>query len=413
MKRPIHPGLAPNITWKDFVISLKEIFSPWQYKRGNDTKKLEQWFEKKYSSSAFAFASGRGALFAVLKNLGVQAGDEVLVTGFTCVAVVDAILACDATPIYVDIDARFQLDRKDLIKKITKKAKVLIVQHTFGIPMDIRPIADVIKKHKLLLVEDVAHGIGIKDAKTLLGTQGIAGVFSFGRDKAFSCVSGGMVITNKKVLANQLQEFQKNQNESSYLWVFQNLFHTVSFYSLILPFYDFLSFGKFLLVLLQKIGFLAKPIDAKELQHFQQYAAQLAPALSRVAYAQVQRLEDFNAHREKYTTLYQSLLKRAYPKMLQIHQPLLRFPLLVENPHRLKKIARQNNVYLGDWYSNVIDPKGTNKEKLLYQSGSCPNAEYTAAHIVNLPTYPTLSREDGEKVATIVLSYAQHTTNHA
>ena len=412
MIRPIHPGLSPNVERKDFTLALSRIVQMWTYNKGNETKKLENWFEKKYHCFAFAFSSGRGCLYAILMALDIQKGDEILVTGFTCVAVVDAILAIGARPIYVDITKKFTLDVGDLRKKITKKTRAMLIQHTFGLSSIAEEIEKFANFHSLHIIEDVAHGIGIRDNGVLLGTKGIAALFSFGRDKAFSCVSGGMVITKNLRIAEKLKLFQSNQKDSSTLWVFQNLFHIVSMYSLVLPLYDVLSLGKGVLILSQKIGLLAKPIDSQELLHFSLYTQKLSPALAAIALSQLERLEKFNTKRKKNVLDYIASVKRYYPNMIVTNKPLLRYPLLAENPNMLKQFARDKRVYLGDWYSNGIDPKGTNKEKLFYTQGSCPQAEHIAKHIINLPTYPTLSTKDVQKVVTILTSYAQNSGNH-
>lgn len=412
MIRPIHPGLSPNVEYDDFIVSLKRIFQFWKYTSGSETKRLEKWFDNIYKTNAFAFSSGRGALFAILKNLDVKRGDEVLVTGFTCVAVVDAVIKTGARPVYVDILDTFQLDMKDLKKKITKNTKVLILQHTFGISSATKEILQFTKEKKILVAEDLAHGIGIRDKNKLLGTDGIASIVSFGRDKAFSCVSGGVAMTNDKTLSDKLREFQNTQKESSKLWVFQNLFHMVSFYILILPLYDFFSLGKALLVSFQKLGLLARPIDTNELDHFALYTAKLSPALAGIALHQLQKLQKFNAIRKKYTQQYELLLRPYYSNLIVSKEPLLRYPVLVDNPKQAKKLARKHTVYLGDWYSNSIDPKGTSLAACFYAKGICPTAEYIASHIVNLPTYPTLSEKSVKKVATILIDYAQNSTNN-
>lgn len=412
MIRPIHPGLSPNVELQDFVLALSRIVQPYSYNKGNEAIKLEGWFENFYKEKAFAFSSARGALYAALISLAVVPGDEVLVTGFTCIAVIDAILATGAKPVYIDIQKNFQLDFSDMTSKTTKKTKALILQHTFGIPSATKEILHFAKSKNIHIVEDVAHGIGIIDKDKLLGTYGIASIFSLGRDKAFSCVSGGIVITKDEKVAQKIQEFQSKQNVQSTLTVFQNLFHIVAFYILILPLYDFFKLGKILLVTFQKLNLLAKPIDTDELEHFELYYKKLSPALAAIAVSQLKRLKKFNSKREEYAEFYQKSIKTDMADSLPKNIPLLRFPLLVDNPEDLKKIARKKHVYLGDWYSNGVDPKGTDLSEIFYEYGMCPTDEYISQHIINLPTYPTMSKKDVEKVVTIVKDYVENSRNN-
>lgn len=406
MIRPIHPGLAPNEQKKDFLLALSLLPQVWNYQNGLHIRKLELWFEQKYQQKAFSFSSGRGALYAILHGLDIQKGDEVLVTGFTCIAVVDAVLATGATPVYIDITENFVIDVDDLKKKITKKTKALILQHTFGISHALPEVLALSKTKKFFLIEDLAHGIGIENKKKLLGTFGIATLFSLGRDKAFSSVGGGIAITPDKKLAEKLQQFYEKQKDASHLWIFQNLFHVVSFYIFILPLYDTWIFGKLLLIFFQKVNLLAKPIDTKELEHFSVYTNKLPNAMACLALSQLERLHEFNRAREKNVAYYVRLLQQDYPSLLHLRGPLLRLPLLVTDAKQLKLFARKNGVYLGDWYSNLIDPKGTDIQRFFYDTAKCPVALHVAKHIVNLPTYPTLQEKEIEKVAKIVKQYA-------
>lgn len=409
MMRPIHPGLAPNVRKKDAMLALREIFKPWNYLNGSATKNLENWFEKFYREKAYAFSSGRGALYAILVGLGLHEGDEVLVEAFTCVAVVDAILATGAKPIYVDIQKDFTIDVADAEKKLTSRTKAILVQHTFAIPNNKKELNNFVKKYKLPLIEDVAHGIGIVDNKERLGSFGVAALFSFGRDKAFSAVSGGMVITKDEALSKKLAEFQQNQGASSHGWVFQNLFHMISFYFLILPLYDFLKIGKVFLVIFQNLGLLSKPIDKDELKHFSLYTKKLAPSLAKIALLQLQSLHEFNKRREEIVLFYKKNIKENVFHAPE--RPLLRFPVYTENPRLLKTFMRKHNIYVGDWYSNVIDPKDTDIYSLFYKKGSCPTAEMIASHIVNLPTYPLLTDAEMKKVVTLYGEYANKRNN--
>jgi len=410
--RPIHPGLSPNLEKEDFIMAFSKIVQLGTYNKGGETEKLEKWFEQFFKEKAYAFSSARGALYAGLLSLGVGKDDEILVTGFTCIAVIDAILATGAKPIYIDIQKNFQLDFSDLRRKTTKKAKVLIIQHTFGIPSATKEILHFAKSKNIFIVEDVAHGIGITDKGKLLGTFGTIGIFSLGRDKAFSCVSGGVVIAKDEKISQKIQEFQSRQTFPSTLFVFQNLFHIVVFYLLVLPLYDFFKIGKLVLIMCQKLHLLAKPIDVNELDHFMVYYQKLSPALAAIAFSQLQRLEKFNSKRKEYTDFYKKKFKTEIGDTLSYDVPLLRFPLLVDNPEELKKQARKKKVYLGDWYSNGVDPKGVDLSEIFYTNGMCPTDEYISQHIINLPTYPTLSQKEAEKVVTILKVYAENSGNN-
>ncbi|MEA3354906.1 MAG: hypothetical protein U9Q63_00255, partial [Patescibacteria group bacterium] len=69
--------------------------------------------------------------------------------------------------------------------------------------------------------------------------------------------------------------------------------------------------------------------------------------------------------------------------------PLLRYPILVNNPQKLINQAKKQHILLGDWYRPVIAPKGVNLKKVNYRLNSCPNAEKVSQKVINLPTLIT------------------------
>lgn len=406
MIRPIAIGLAPNLEKKDALASLRFLVTPWSLLRGSNSEDLKKWIRKYFNTPyAFLFTSARGGITALLKSQGIGKGDEVLMQAFTCVAVSNAVLATGARPIYVDVTESFGVDIKDMRNKITQKTKVVILQHTFGIPAISDALLSLVKEKNLFLIEDAAHTIGGKYKGRKLGTFGDAGIFSLGRDKAFSSVSGGIVITKDKTIGEFLQKYQKEMGYPSRFWTFQQLFHSVSFYFFILPFYN-LFLGKVLLVLLQSFHLLAKPVGKDELAHFEDFTKRLPNALCALVLVQLERIEQFNNHREKISASYAKELSflgaKAYP-----HLPLLRYPLFIKNPKVVKQQAKKGGILLGDWYSHTIDPQDTNLAKVWYKKGSCASAENLAEHVLNLPTYPTLSSQDVQKIVKIVKDYAQ------
>ena len=209
---PIAISLSPNTQKDDVILALRLLLKPRVWIKGKETIKLENDF-KKYLGCPFAFSfdSGRSSLLAILKCLGIGPGDEVLLQAFTCVAVVNPILWVGAKPVFVDIEKDgFNMDPVDLKKKITKRSKVLIVQHTFGQPARLQQILKIARNHRLLVVEDCAQALGAEYQGRKVGTFGIAAIFSFGRDKVISSVFGGMAVTSDSQLGEKLEDFQKN-----------------------------------------------------------------------------------------------------------------------------------------------------------------------------------------------------------
>src|SRR3989344_9676032 len=169
--KPISISLSPNVEKDDLHLALNLIIRPWLWKRGKAIEEIESEF-KKYLDVKYAvsFNSGRSALYAILKALneieGLKKGDGVALQAFTCNAAPNPILWADLEPIYVDCNKEdFNIDVNDLTLRLAtlaqgKRPKVLVVQHTFGLPANIDEIRAICEVNKLILIEDCAHSLG-------------------------------------------------------------------------------------------------------------------------------------------------------------------------------------------------------------------------------------------------------------
>src|SRR5947207_1312573 len=110
---------------------------------------------------AFDFYRGRTALYALLRALEIGPGDEVIVQGYTCLAVVLPIMGLDAVPIYVDVlPANYSMDPASMAARITSRTRAIIIQHTFGIPADLAQLLDIARDCRLPVIEDCCHVYG-------------------------------------------------------------------------------------------------------------------------------------------------------------------------------------------------------------------------------------------------------------
>lgn len=413
MMRPIAIGLSPNTTVWDVCLALRFLLTPWRYKKGGAIKALQNWFRKFFHVSyAIPFDSGRFALLYSLQSLGIKEGDEILLQAFTCVAVPNAVLWTGAKPVYVDILDSFTIDARDLEKKITPYSKAIIVQHTFGIPADMNLIGKIAKQHNLFVIEDCAHTIGGEFHGKKLGNFSDVSIFSFGRDKAVSCIFGGMALTSNKKIGYALEQTEKSLSYPSLMWIFQQLLHPVAFF-IILPFYG-VGIGKIILFFLQKLHLLSIPVARGEKQGERPHTLgkKMPNALAELALFQLKRVLQFNARRKKIASEYVQKLNvlRAGTWYKNI-VPFLRFPLVVEKREEMLNFFRSKKIYVGKWYSEVVDPKGADLKQVFYKTGSCPNAEYIAKHILNLPTYPTMTDLDVKNVINVFQTYDQDHRN--
>jgi len=401
-------GLSPNTEKEDILLALKNLLMPWSYQRGNSINKLEEWFKNYFRSPyAISFQNGRSALFAILSALGIEKNDEIILQAFTCIVVPNAISATGAKPVYADITQSLTIDPDDLKKKITQKTKAIIVQHTFGIPTDMDAVIKIAKEYNLFIIEDVAHTIGGEYKEAKLGTFGIASIFSFGRDKAFSSVFGGIAITSDKKLGEKLSAFQRDLPYPSKIWIAQQLLYPI-ICAFVINFYYTFFIGKFIHFLLRKINFFSFPVDKEERKGvFSSKNIRKFPnALASLAILQLEKLEIFNKKRKAFAQKYIKELKSLQIKIpYKENEPLMRFPLLINDKKITKNYFFKKGIYIGDWYNQAIDPLGIRLENVYYTKSMCPRAENIAEHIINLPTNPTINDEDIKKVVEVLKEY--------
>ena len=175
-------------------------------------------FEKKFSTFVnceygITTTSGTTALHLACKTLGIEEGDQVLVSSSTNMACAFAVDYCGAIPIPIDIEKEtWQMNVNKIEEKINEKTKAIMVVHLFGHPVDMDPVLKISEKHNLKIIEDCAEAHGVEYKGKKVGSIGDIGAFSFFANKTITCGEGGMVVTNSKELA----EKAKNLKNLSY-----------------------------------------------------------------------------------------------------------------------------------------------------------------------------------------------------
>ena len=394
--KPISISLSPNIEKDDIFLAFRLLFKCRIWKKGRGVEELENRFKQYIGSKhAFSFNSGRSSLMAVLKSLNLDWNSEVLVQAFTCNAAVNPILWSGFKPVYVDCNENFNIDTEDLKKKITPQSKVIMVQHTFGLPADMDKISEIAKENNLILIEDCAHSLGAEYNGRKLGTFGRVSFFSFSRDKIISSVYGGIALTNDDDLAEKIRKYKEGIEYPCYCWIFQQLLHPILMNYLILPFYSVI--GKYLLVLFQRLHILSKAVHWKEKRGEKPYyfPKRMPNALALLALKQFGKLEKFNKHRKEIAHFYEQNLK-GFELPVQ-RGVFLRFPIKHSKAHQIIRNAWKRNILIGDWYTSPIAPDDTQLDRVKYK-GSCPNAERLSKTTLNLPTHINISKSQAKEI---------------
>jgi dTDP-4-amino-4,6-dideoxygalactose transaminase len=115
-----------------------------------------------------------------LRALGIQPGDDVLVTANAGVPPVAAVVAAGGRPVFCDVDAQTHtLDPEEIERRRTPRSRALVVVHLYGQPALMEPIVERAHRHGLKVLEDCAQAHGARLAGRRVGTLGDAAAFSF------------------------------------------------------------------------------------------------------------------------------------------------------------------------------------------------------------------------------------------
>lgn len=173
-------------------------------------------YEKKfanYMGSKYCIATNNGtdALILALKALGIQKGDEVITPCNSFYATTGAIIAVGATPVFTDVDDRYQIDIYDLRKLINKKTKMILPVHWAGASPDMFEISEIAKENNLFVLEDACMAIGGKIQGKRPGTFSEIGAFSMHPLKSLNVAGdGGMVVTDDAELYKWMKKYRNH-----------------------------------------------------------------------------------------------------------------------------------------------------------------------------------------------------------
>jgi len=347
----------------------------------------------------FSFFRGRVALYAILKALGVGAGDQVITQAFTCIAVPEAIMAAGAHPVYIDIEpGGFNMDANNLEHKITPQTRAIVVQHTFGIPANIERIVQIAGEKGLPIIEDCCHTLASTYKGKTVGTFGVASFYSFEWGKPIVAGIGGSTLVNDVALYEKIQSQYAHFRYPPLLKIIRIQLQYAGFKfiyrpSLYWPVRD-------LFHLLGTIGAAESNYNLVQQDEIARdfHLKMPKPLKKRLAH-KLETLDAIIRHSRRVTAEYKSRIKSSaisHPVLPENSNTVFaRYPLIVDDKYTLLKEARKANVELADWYSTPVHPLDMiDCEIVNYTAGSCPVAEKRCSQVVTLPTHIAVKKRD-------------------
>jgi len=204
---PINEPLL-NGNEKKYLIEC--IDSGWISSEGPFVSDLENKFANRIGRKyGIAVSNGSVAIDAAIVALGIGEGDEVIMPTFTIISCAAPIVRVGAKPVLVDVNMEnWNMCVDEIESKITSRTKAIMVVHIYGLPVDMDPIIELVKKYDLLLIEDAAEVIGQEYRGKPCGSFGNISTFSFYPNKHITTGEGGMILTDDINLAKKCKELR-------------------------------------------------------------------------------------------------------------------------------------------------------------------------------------------------------------
>ncbi|NDE71420.1 MAG: dTDP-4-amino-4,6-dideoxygalactose transaminase [Actinobacteria bacterium] len=154
---------------------------------------------------------------ALLCNL--SPGDEVIVPSCTFVSTASAFALFGAKPVFVDSRRdTLNIDASLIERAVTPRTKAICVVHYGGVACEMEAIAEIARRHNLVLIEDNAHGLFARYKGKFLGTFSTMATQSFHETKNITCGEGGALLINDESLVERAEILrEKGTNRSKFL----------------------------------------------------------------------------------------------------------------------------------------------------------------------------------------------------
>ena len=315
---------------------------------------------------AVAFCNGTAALHGACYAAGISEGDEVITTPITFAASANCVRYMGGTVVFADIDeTTYNIDPKEIRKKITTKTKAIIPVDFTGQPVDIDEIMKIADENNLVVIEDGAHSLGATYKGRKVGTTAHMTMFSFHPVKPITTAEGGIIVTNDELYYKRLLNFRSHGIEQT-------------------PYSQ------------EKGGWYYEMTDLG-------YNYRMTDLQAALGVSQMKKLDTFIERRQEIAKLYTEALRVVegivLPKQLEhTNSGWHLYMIQLENANRKEVFDAMRALNIGVHVHYIPVYWHPYYEKLGYSKGLCPVAEAWYEKALTLPIHPGIINEDVLKI---------------
>ncbi|MDD2753525.1 MAG: DegT/DnrJ/EryC1/StrS family aminotransferase [Candidatus Portnoybacteria bacterium] len=365
--------------------------------------------ERLGSTGALCLSRARLALFFLLKNLGLPAGSEIIMTPLTIADMVNAVRWAKLKPVFCDLGVNtYNIDYRMLRQLITPRTRILFITHLNGLATDMDEIMAIARQHSLIVIEDASQALGAAFKGKTLGTFGLAGIFSLSFMKTCCTLFGGMIISDDRELLKKIRQETRNFPAPGRVSLLKETIRNIIIYLATNRFvfslgtYYFIKFSGRLVAKFIKSNPPAELTDEppkKLLCSYTDCQAELGlKILKRLSAEDGQRIKNVEA----LTAALSGEAKKYLPLILpETKNVFWRLPFQTNDPINFQKYLLKN--YIDSASTNLI--VATEEEAFKEYAGQpAPNAQL-AHQTIFLPVHSSFSANDMRFLARILNNY--------
>jgi dTDP-4-amino-4,6-dideoxygalactose transaminase len=323
-------------------------------------KELAAYFNMKH---AIGCNSGTDALWLAFMALGIGPGNEVITVANTFFATAEAIWIAGAKPVFVDIEPdTCNIDPTLIEAAITGRTKAIVPVHLYGQPANMTAIADIARRHNLLVIEDCAQAIGAAGDGFAIGEYSDAVCLSFIAQKNLGTFgdSGG-IVTNRNDIVDRIRALRNHGS-------------------------------------------------LKRSHHSMGYNSRLDDIHAAVLSVKLKRIDQWNDRRREIAAMYDAGLKDTGLKLphekLGYRHAYHLYVIETEQRDEMLNYLNEAGINAKTHYPIAIhQQEGYPWSKPADLNVSLPLTERSAARVISLPMYPELTREEIDYVIHIVRTW--------
>ena len=359
---PFLPFVRPDID-ADAIAAVGEVLASGWITSGPKMQAFEAALSALFDGRPVrTFANGSATMEIALRIAGIGPGDEVITTAITWVATANVIVAVGARPVFVDIDPRTRnLDLDAVEAAITPRTRAILPVYLAGLPVDMDRLYAIARKNGLRVIEDAAQAIGSKFDGKRAGSLGDFNCFSTHPLKNLNGPGdGGFITTNDSAAALRMRRYRNH------------------------GLVDRNTVGEW--------GVVARMDNIQ--------AAVLSVRLA--------KLDRINERKRDIAAIYRKLLDPAHAFIAPCRQieynTFQTMVIQVDRRDELQRHLAARDIQSAIHYPIPIhlQPCATD---LGYKRGQFPVTERQAERILSIPSYPTMTDADVERVAATINAF--------